>query len=450
MMSAAMVLLLPAASGGLTHYGYESWGAVIKAGRCGMELKIPWRTSVSPAEPQTGTLSCKLEGGIKHYRFSAGIFEIGEQLLVPENTSLTGVAGPNDMSKPTKSPDWSGQTLFLATRGATDYNMNYCHAKDMVTTRVGFVLSSHVTVRNISYQGIDTIRPGQNGALCGGGAFETKGCAENDCKKSAVNNGGSDGMGSVGVTIDNVRLNDYYRTEDTPKIGPGKVAGNYNCSAGGCCFCKPNGVRASQVGVWAPQSRDPGGTRSLLVKNLVSSATQADGINLHGYIKDALIQDTHISDTGDDTYAQWGGNLSPENVTWSRNVAVNTGILRPGWYGNCFATYGLKSVLIEDMTCQNPALLHRVRNAKGATDLNDVSMFVFYTSFGGVYPAGNNVTIKGWTFNDMHGRPYTAATGSTWGGKAVPGKMFWMDHKPYLVRGGKQHVNINFIDGSTV
>ena len=35
---------------------------------------------------------------------------------------------------------------------------------------------SHVHVANVSYQGIDTIRPDDNGALCGGGAFETKGC----------------------------------------------------------------------------------------------------------------------------------------------------------------------------------------------------------------------------------------------------------------------------------
>ena len=47
----------------------------------------------------------------------------------------------------------------------------------------------------------------------------------------------------------------------------------------------------------------PRGTRQLLVKNLVSSATQADGINLHGFVRDALVQDTYIQNTGDDTCA---------------------------------------------------------------------------------------------------------------------------------------------------
>ena len=42
---------------------------------------------------------------------------------------------------------------------------------------------------------------------------------------------------------------------------------------------------------------------------------------------------------GDDVYALWGAKLNPENVTFRRNVAVNPGILRPNWYGNCVATY---------------------------------------------------------------------------------------------------------------
>ena len=149
-------------------------------------------------------MPCVRAGGVDTHRFPPGIFEIDEQLLVLERTAIVGARNPNDARDPTRSPAWSEQTTFLATRGVTDYAMVYCHAADMVRTRVGFVLSSHVTVANVSYQGIDVIRPDDNGALCGGGAFETKGCAENDCS-TAVNNGGSDGLGSVHVTIENVR-----------------------------------------------------------------------------------------------------------------------------------------------------------------------------------------------------------------------------------------------------
>lgn len=135
--------------------------------------------------------------------------------------------------------------------------------------------------------GIDTVRPMDNGALCGGGVFETKGCGDNDCKRRGVNNGGSDGIGSHNVILTNVRLNDYYFSEDKAKVGA-NIPGNYACQTGDwkseCCFCKPNGIRSSQVGVWIPQTRDAAGTSKVLISDVVSSSSQADGINLHGYV----------------------------------------------------------------------------------------------------------------------------------------------------------------------
>eukprot|EP00434_Breviolum_minutum_P030604 symbB.v1.2.027064.t1/scaffold2750.1/size124631/9 len=172
-------------------------------------------------------LGCTRRAERKVFQFPAGIFEIDEQVLVPAGVSILGADKPNDMAEPTKTPDWKTQTLFLATKGVTDYKMNYCHAKDMVTTRVGFVLSDNVTMQNINYQGIDTIRPSDNGALCGGGAFETKGCAENDCKKSSVNNGGSDGQGVRNVILDNIRINDFFFAEDSIKVGLSGVGARY-------------------------------------------------------------------------------------------------------------------------------------------------------------------------------------------------------------------------------
>ena len=134
---------------------------------------------------------------------------------------------------------------------------------------MGLVLSSFCSVINVSLQGLDTIRPSDNGALCGGGALETKGCALNDCG-NAVNNGGSDGLGSKEVLIENVRLNDYYYQEDKRLIGQ-PVPGNAECSTDHwmeeCCFCKPNNVRSSQVGVWIPESRD-GATANITIKRL--------------------------------------------------------------------------------------------------------------------------------------------------------------------------------------
>ena len=51
-------------------------------------------------------MTCALVERASVYKLPAGIFEIGEQLLVPANTSLVGVSSPNDMANPTRSPDW--------------------------------------------------------------------------------------------------------------------------------------------------------------------------------------------------------------------------------------------------------------------------------------------------------------------------------------------------------
>ena len=155
LLAGIVVVAVAPPAGRAQNVPYNSWSDPIKAGACNrMEAAPPLEIPVAGGAP----ITCELVGGVKRYRFPAGVYEIDSQMLVPESTSITGAAGPNDMANPTRSPDWAGQTLFLATRGATDYAMNYCHAKDMVTTRVGFVLSSYVTVRNVSYQGIDTIR----------------------------------------------------------------------------------------------------------------------------------------------------------------------------------------------------------------------------------------------------------------------------------------------------
>ena len=244
MFQLALCLLVAVCSGQPTRRlatttPYATWSGVVKAANCS-----------GAADATGGLITCAVEeaDGRKHFLFAAGIFEIDEQLLVPERVTLTGAADPNDWSDPELSPDWAAQTLFLATHGATDNDAAYCYADDMVTTRVGFVLSSFVTVEKLAFQGVDTIRPGDNGALCGGAAFETKGCALNDCS-NGVNNAGSDGRGSANVTVRDVRLNDYHYAEDAPLIGA-PIDGNTDCGGdwSGCCFCKPNGVRTTQVG----------------------------------------------------------------------------------------------------------------------------------------------------------------------------------------------------------
>lgn len=436
---------------GAARHAYASWSKFIKSGECS-ENSDPVQLSVDSPSNGSGVIECATLGGIRAYRFPAGVFEIDEQLLVPERVSITGVASPNDMSEPTRSPNWGEQTVFLATRGVTDYHMNYCHATDMVKTRVGFVLSSHVAVRNLSYQGVDTIRPSDNGALCGGGAFETKGCAENDCSVSDVNNGGSDGNGSTNVVIENVRLNDFYYSEDKGLIGA-EVKGNYNCSTEDwddqCCFCKPNGVRSTQIGVWVPQARNTEGSSDILVKDVVSRSTQGDGINLHGYVHGALVTDTYFENTGDDVYALWGAALNPSNVTFRNAVAVNPGVLRPNWYGVCVATYGLDSALFENVTCRMPTLEHPIPSPHDGALTIDTSMFVFYGDFSAAYPSNNKLAIRCFTFEDLNGKAYTPDHGTR--DEPTVGKMVWTEPNkqkghvlaPYYLNSREQSVNVH-------
>ena len=207
------------------------------------------------------------------------------------------------------------------------------------------------------------------------------------------------------------------------------IAGNTHCASSDwtkeCCFCKPNGVRTTQVGIWVPETRNEGGTRGLTVKNVVSRSTQADGINLHGKVKDTVVEMAHFSNTGDDVFVVWGGRDNPANTTFRNTTAVNPGLLRPGWYGNCYATYGLESATFERTACHAPILQHPIPQP-GTTNTTriDNSMFVIYTSFGGTYPKNNLLTIRdGWTFTDLDGNPYTLKNASM--GEPSPGKMVW-------------------------
>jgi hypothetical protein len=420
----------------VTSYPYDVWSGPIKARVCS-NSSVPLEIALNPKiSARVPSMTCKLEHGVRSYELPPGIFEIDEQLLLPANTSVTGASSPNDMANPTFSPDWSTQTLFLATRGATAYNMSYCSATDMVHTRVGFILSSFCTVRDISYQGIDTIRPADNGWLCGGGAFETKGCAATDCGDSTVNNGGSDGVASEHVTIDNVRVNDFHYPADRSKIGAA-IAGNYECSADlrgaggahraaagdGCCFCQPNRVRSTQTAVWIPDTRDAVGTRHLIVRRLVSRSSQADGINLHGRVRDSLVEDCYVENTGDDIYVVWGGLREPANVTFRRCVAVTPGVTRPNWYGNCVATGGAGTVAFTNITCRAPTLARPIPAPGYGALRMDTSCAWFHTSFNASYPPWNRIVFQGWRFEDLAGAPYTAASGVM--NQPVVGKMAW-------------------------
>lgn len=292
----------------------------------------------------TETITCVRQGSGRHFKFSAGVFSITRQIYVPENTVIEGVANPNGADK-SKKPDYASQTVFLASGGVTE---NVCYCQNLVKSwlplspsnpyycqsltndevkslRKGFLLFSNTLVKNIAFQGRDSLRPADNGALCGGGAFETPGCVHNQCEFDSLITG--DGRPVKNVTIENVRLHDYL---DEPKLG-------------------------SQLAVWVAQTSDTGTpTSDVMVKNLVAMFLQGDGINFHGFVQNATVDDCYIQNTGDDIYAVWASNFESKGIVFQNSIAVDAGRARDNHYGSCVAVYGAKEATFRNLTCFAP------------------------------------------------------------------------------------------------
>merc|ERR1712217_937851 len=136
-----------------------------------------------------------------------------------------------------------------------------------------------------------------------------------------------DGKPVKNVTVENVRLNDYL---NEPGLG-------------------------NQLAVWVAQTIDTHTpTSEVMVKNLVSMFLQADGINFHGFVQNATVEDCYIQNTGDDIYAVWGSNFDSKGIVFQNSVAVDAGRARDNHYGSCVAVYGAKEATFRNLTCIAP------------------------------------------------------------------------------------------------
>mmetsp|Transcript_140466 Transcript_140466/g.350185 ORF Transcript_140466/g.350185 Transcript_140466/m.350185 type:complete len:449 (+) Transcript_140466:75-1421(+) len=305
-----------------------------------------WVELIEGAEcPSTGAITCERVGAWRHFKFPAGEFTVSRQVSVPEHTIIEGNANPNGQDK-TKTPDYDSQTVFVASEGLSDSHACYCqnlersweplspsnpyHCQDLTNEQVtslrkGFLMYSNTVVKNIAFQGKDTLRPFDNGALCGGGVFETPGCVHNQCLFPHLKTG--DGKPVTNVSIENVRLNDYL---DDPEL-------------------------ASQLAVWVAQTSDTETpTSEVHVKNLVAMFLHADGINFHGFVRNAIVDDSYIQNTGDDIYAVWGSNFDSKGIVFQNSVAVDAGRARQNHYGSCVAVYGATEATFRNLTCFAP------------------------------------------------------------------------------------------------
>mmetsp|Transcript_24904 Transcript_24904/g.50504 ORF Transcript_24904/g.50504 Transcript_24904/m.50504 type:complete len:489 (-) Transcript_24904:269-1735(-) len=372
-----------------------AWQALISGSDCPDAFHLKSKNGATGG----GKISCQTtDDGGRHFRFPAGEFDIDQQVVIPAGTILEGNANPNNPSNKAEKPPAIKQTIFMATRGISDPGTLYCGNNNNIPQgqaqklRIGFLLNSNTIVKHINYQGKDTVRPHDNGYLCGGGAFETPGCVSSGfsngvgnghegqrygCFDSKGNGNGlitGDGKGVNNVLIDSVRVNDYLRV----------VGGEGDYGKAG---------KASQVAVWVAMTQD-GSSTQITIRNLVSMLTRGDGINLHGNVQNSIVEDCHVENTGDDIYAFWGSYAeNPVGNVFRNNVAVNPGMTRWYKYGVCVAIYGAKELTVTGNKCYDTRDFGQ--GCCQPDHCNSCLAMVHGGWFGAVYPQGNKINITG-------------------------------------------------------
>lgn len=350
----------------------------------GQDVVHDWVKAVEGTECfNIGPITCVMDNGFspprRHFKFPKGEFVVSRQANVPENTVIEGVANPNDVNDKTKRPEYSEQTVFVADGGVDSSDACYCqnllrswepeseanplYCQDLTVEQVrgyrkGFLMATNTMVKNIAFQGKDTLRPNDNGALCGGGVFETPGCVHNQCDPRFAHLVTGDGRPVSNVWIENVRLNDY-------SYGP----------------------LASQLAVWTAQtSHIDRPTHDVTVKNLVAMLLHADGINFHGFVQNAVVDDCYIQNTGDDIFAVWAGHFDTRGIVFQNSIGVDAGRDRDNHYGSCVAVYGAQEATFQNLQCFAPEQnTHDCFDPEGKGETCNGCLGIIKNSFGADY-----------------------------------------------------------------
>ena len=307
---------------------------------------------------------------ITEFQFPAGgIFPMTEQFHVPSNTAIIGAANPTDPADKTRQQtDVAGQTWFVVPKSVTLCGDDpLCSDKsskgktacsgDPRVRRQGFLMAGNNTMlMDLNFQGADRGRAASEGTLCGPGAIELPGCLSGlGCDR--WNGLEANGNGVVSnVVIRNVRLSDAVMRADISKM-----AGETNadrCNKGEALDADGNHVRAHQVTFWASKlpSIEKRVHTNIVVDNLVSMNSRADGFNVHGAVHGLTLQNSHLQNSGDDCIGVWSTGIERmtiRNMT-AKNCAVTAGV-QTNW-GSCMGTYAFKSLAVEGLRCFDPFL----------------------------------------------------------------------------------------------
>lgn len=229
---------------------------------------------------------------------------------------------------------------------------------------------------NVNILGSDTLRPEENGFLCGGGAIETPGCVSSygalEDGEWACYAGGlipgddnyfneeygywvtggiadwqkeTDAFGGVSwITVDNVRFNDPYARNIDPQDDWRMVP-------------------ASQTAFLLAGTPNGAYTNNVTLTNLVSLTTVADGINIGGNTAGLDISWTSMQNPGDDAYGFWQ-NTGDQSLSLTDSHASNPGVRQHNWndngdyepqygFGSCISFFGCHDAYIENFLCED-------------------------------------------------------------------------------------------------
>jgi len=153
------------------------------------------------------------------------------------------------------------------------------------------------------------------------------------------------------VVVRNVRLSDA-----VPRADIGQM--HDDCAFGEALDRDGKHVRAHQVAVWIAKLPDSerGRHSNVLIDNLVSANSRADGLNVHGAVRSLLLVNSHFENAGDDCMGVWSGgveNMTIRDVT-AKNCAVTAG--DQGNWGSCLGTYAFNSLAVDGLKCFDPFL----------------------------------------------------------------------------------------------
>ena len=109
------------------------------------------------------------------------------------------------------------------------------------------------------------------------------------------------------MLIRNVRLSDAVKRADIAQM-------NGDCATGEALDGDGGHVRAHQVSVWVsklPDSADANGEAhtNVVVDNLVSMNSRADGLNVHGSVDGFTLKNGYLAQAGDDCIGVWGAGV---------------------------------------------------------------------------------------------------------------------------------------------